>query len=133
LKSRKIRELEQCVQADLENHLNYATSNSKLINQINELQAIKAVHLERVQELEQERDDFKDKLLEYSRELELKVSEVRDGTNECESKMIEINGIMGQLSDTMDKSKLVKQGRRKVTREIKNSLTYLEKVIQSYH
>jgi hypothetical protein len=66
--------------------------------------------------LEQERDTFKDKLFEYSQELELKNAETRDGTLECESKMVEINGLVGQLSSTMDRSKLIKQGRRKVNR-----------------
>jgi len=67
LKSRKIRELEQCVQADLENHLNYATSNGRLVQQLNELQSIKMLHQQKIEELEQERDTFKDKLFEYSR------------------------------------------------------------------
>lgn len=47
--------------------------------------------------------------------------------------MIEINGLVSQLSATMDRSKLFKQGQRKVNREIRNSLSYLERVIDSYH
>lgn len=67
LKGRKIRELEHCVQADLENHLSFATSNGRLMQQLSELQSIKSLHQQKIEELEQERDTFKEKLFEYSR------------------------------------------------------------------
>lgn len=52
-RNRKVRELEQCVQADLENHLNYATSSGRLVQQLNELQSIKTLHQQKIEELEQ--------------------------------------------------------------------------------
>lgn len=71
-------------------------------------------------------------MTEYERELEFKNSEARENGLECESRMVEVNGIMSNLSDTIDKAKLMKQAKRKVNREVKNSLAYLERVISSY-
>jgi hypothetical protein len=46
--------------------------------------------------------------------------------------MMEVNEQMGELSAVMDRGKMVRQARRKVDREIRNAVGYLERVIGAY-
>lgn len=52
VKTRRVKELELCVQSDLEYRLTFNANNGKLVDQINELQSIKTLHQQKIDELE---------------------------------------------------------------------------------